>query len=137
MIFNNRFIIGHYHSTHATMIQEIEYGMDFNTDDYETFYARNNFNSKNETLRGNDAKPEGLGVAFYRNDAMKYFEDYDSYCFGEIKGNEVAWDIDYGNRKYYENWIRKYCKNTKYKHFYRKREGVKEDKEKLIKINMR
>ena len=137
MIFNKRFIVGSYHSSHATMIQEMEYGMDFNTNNYEDLYIKSNFDSKNKTLKNGNTKPEGLGIAFYRKDVMDLFEDYDSYCFGEIKGNEVAWDIDYGNRKYYEDWIRKYCKNTNYKHFYRKREGVKKDKEKLIKINMR
>lgn len=80
MILDGVLYIGSNGATHATMVQEIVYGMDF-TKPYQELYDE-------KWNGGNDE-----GILFYRYDVEDDIEDSHKYMFGHLVGNSVYWDI--------------------------------------------
>lgn len=107
--FNNTLLIGNKGSTHATMVQEMIYGMDFE-EDYINLYEKE-WNNEG-----------GTEIDFGRD----RIDNDSNYIFGHVVGREIYWEI-------YDN-VKEECflklKNYKYKKYTHYVVGV--DKYKLL-----
>lgn len=97
--FNNTLLIGNKGSTHATMVQEMIYGMDFE-EDYINLYEKE-WNNEGETE-----------IDFGRDK----IDNDSNYIFGHVVGREIYWEI-YDNVKE-ECFLKlKNYKDKKYTHY--------------------
>lgn len=98
--------IGNVGSTHATLVQEIIYGMDFiDSDNYYDMYKKV-WNEKDE-----DEKQ--TTISYFRAD----IENEEDYIFGHRIGNSLYWDMQGISIEIFKNLLAVCNKDKSYKHY--------------------
>lgn len=105
-----KIFIGNKGSTHATMVQEIFYGMDFvESDNYYDMYTK----VWEEEAYIETAEERNTTIWYYRGN----IEDKENYVFGHRLGNNLYWDMKDVSIETYKELLYACKKESQYKHF--------------------
>lgn len=106
IFINGNIFIGNAGSTHATLVQEILYGMDFtDSDNYYDMYEK----VWNEIGKGE----KRTTISFYRTD----IENEEDYVFGHVLGNKIYWDMEGISMEMFKNLLAICNKDRSYRHY--------------------